>query len=155
LSKVEYLTGDATKPEKGGPKFIVHVCNNIGKWGAGFTESLDDTWDKPRKMYLLEHKFYGRLYMGDVQIVKVAKDTYVLNMICQQGVWYKGRKDIPLRYDELETCLSKIFRAAKVFNASVHMPRIGCGLAGGNWEKVSKLIDKCNKDTEVFVYDNV
>ena len=26
--------------------------------------------------------------------------------------------------------------------ASVHMPRIGCGLAGGKWERIEPLIER-------------
>lgn len=39
--------------------------------------------------------------------------------------------------------------------ASVHMPRIGCGEAGGDWEIVSELIDEslCKKGVTVTVYD--
>jgi len=39
--------------------------------------------------------------------------------------------------------------------ASVHLPRIGCGLAGGEWSKIEPLLEKhiCVKDVAVFVYD--
>jgi hypothetical protein len=38
----------------------------------------------------------------------------------------------------------------------VHLPRIGCGLAGGKWEKVEPLIEKTflTQEIPVFVYDN-
>jgi hypothetical protein len=40
-------------------------------------------------------------------------------------------------------------------NAAVHMPRIGCGLAGGTWDKIEPLIDEnlADKGVEVTVYD--
>ncbi|MFH2141814.1 MAG: hypothetical protein ABIJ97_05295 [Bacteroidota bacterium] len=40
-------------------------------------------------------------------------------------------------------------------NCSVHMPRIGCGLAGGKWAKIEPLIIKLLSgfDIQVFVYD--
>ena len=40
-------------------------------------------------------------------------------------------------------------------NASVHMPRIGCGLAGGKWEMIEPIILQrlSNNDVEVVVYD--
>jgi hypothetical protein len=39
-------------------------------------------------------------------------------------------------------------------NASVHLPRIGCGLAGGKWEKIEPLINKLliDQGLNVFVY---
>jgi hypothetical protein len=41
------------------------------------------------------------------------------------------------------------------FNASVHMPRIGCGLAGGTWEEVEPLVDAelLKRGFTVTVYD--
>jgi O-acetyl-ADP-ribose deacetylase (regulator of RNase III) len=44
---------------------------------------------------------------------------------------------------------------AKELNASVHMPRIGCGLAGGEWSKVEPIIIEtlCKNGVEVTVYD--
>lgn len=40
-------------------------------------------------------------------------------------------------------------------SASVHMPRIGCGLGGGNWEFVESLIVEylCDRGVPVTVYD--
>jgi hypothetical protein len=44
---------------------------------------------------------------------------------------------------------------ARELNASVHMPRIGCGLAGGKWEKIEPIIQKhlCDGGIDVTVYD--
>ncbi len=40
--------------------------------------------------------------------------------------------------------------------ASVHMPRIGCGLAGGRWPRVEPLIVErlVRRGIEVTVYDH-
>ena len=39
--------------------------------------------------------------------------------------------------------------------ASVHMPRIGCGLAGGKWEEIEPIItdELTSQGIEVSVYD--
>ena len=44
---------------------------------------------------------------------------------------------------------------ASELGASVHMPRIGCGLAGGKWENIEPLIlvQLSERDVEVWVYD--
>jgi len=33
---INYRHGDATAPKADGPVVIVHVCNDVGKWGKGF-----------------------------------------------------------------------------------------------------------------------
>jgi len=37
-------------------------------------------------------------------------------------------------------CLAKVALKAVALETSVHMPRIGCGLAGGKWEKIETII---------------
>lgn len=38
--------------------------------------------------------------------------------------------------------MRNIAAEAERLGASVHMPRIGCGLAGGKWEVVGKIIEE-------------
>jgi len=65
--------------------------------------------------------------------------------------WYTQ----PIRYEAVEDCLEKLVAKALELSASVHMPRIGCGLAGGKWERIEPLIVKtlCRRDVPVTVYD--
>ena len=60
-----------------------------------------------------------------------------------------------LRYSAEEKCLAKISLKAVALEASVHMPRIGCGLAGGKWEEIEPIITRqlSEKDITVYVYD--
>jgi hypothetical protein len=39
--------------------------------------------------------------------------------------------------------------------ATVHMPRIGCGLAGGRWEEVGAIVEEelASRGVAVTVYD--
>ncbi len=60
-------------------------------------------------------------------------------MLGQQGM-KTGSKGVPIRYDAVESCLRKLSTAAAELEASVHMPRIGTGLAGGKWSKIEPLI---------------
>ena len=51
--------------------------------------------------------------------------------------------------------LLEVAARAKSDSATVHMPRIGCGLAGGNWLEVERIIDETLGDQhlDVTVYD--
>ncbi|GAA2871155.1 hypothetical protein GCM10020220_070530 [Nonomuraea rubra] len=48
----------------------------------------------------------------------------------------------PIRYDALDRCLSTLGDEALNLHASVHMLRIGAGLAGGSWERIEPLVLK-------------
>jgi len=146
---LNFVKGDATRPQGDGPKLIVHVCNNIGAWGAGFVMAISRRWPEPEAAY---RGWYGvrdthpetRFGLGSIQHVKVEDDLYVVNMVAQHSI--RGRDTSshgpPLRYPALRQCLQKVVQLAQTQQASVHMPRIGCGLAGGMWEHVQDIIEE-------------
>ena len=75
-------------------------------------------------------------------------------MVGQHGM--KGSEQAPpIRYEAVEECLGKVAAKAQELGASVHMPRIGSGLAGGRWELIEPLIVKtlCQNNVPVTVYD--
>jgi O-acetyl-ADP-ribose deacetylase (regulator of RNase III) len=63
--------------------------------------------------------------------------------------------DITYRYDAVAGCLQKVAVRAAELKASVHMPRIGCGLAGGEWSRIEPFIKEhlCDPGVSVTVYD--
>lgn len=172
---IHYLKGDATAPQGEGPKIIAHICNDIGGWGAGFVVAISKRWPEPEEAYRAWAK--GRFKpkpgctiigaqtfeLGHVQFVTVAPQLAVANMIAQRGYGSRGTaphktddddsNEPPIRYEALALCLVAVSAAALRLGASVHMPRIGCGLAGGKWERVEPVIEKTLSGREVFVYD--
>jgi hypothetical protein len=58
-----------------------------------------------------------------------------------------------IRHETLSECLKELGFHAHHLRASIQMPRIGSGLAGGKWEKVQPLICDTIPGTEIFVYD--
>lgn len=157
---VTYVKGDATKPQGDGPKIIAHVCNDIGGWGAGFVLALNGLSLLPRSNYLRAYqnevveRGNSRLRLGAVFLVEVKKDLFVANMIGQREV-RSANNPIPLSYTALEKCLERLAADALTLGATVHMPRIGCGLAGGNWDVVESIINRTLtlRDVDVTVYD--
>ncbi len=75
-------------------------------------------------------------------------------MIGQRGM-KTGSKGPPVRYPAIEQSLKSVADKARELSASVHMPRIGCGLAGGKWDMIEPLIEQtlCVTEIEVYVYD--
>ena len=149
---IKYVKGDATEPIGDGVKIIVHVCNNIGGWGAGFVLALSKKWKQPEKLY----RSMKKRYLGDIQLVWVEKDIYVANMIAQEGTISHPTGPIlpPIRYVAVELALKAVAVYAKEYKASIHMPRIGCGLAGGKWSIIEAVIKSTvPDDIQVIVYD--
>ena len=70
--------------------------------------------------------------LGRVQFVQVEENLWVANLIGQHKINKDENGDAPIRYNAIEKGLEAVSDFAKTNNASVHMPRIGCGLAGEN-----------------------
>ena len=137
----------------GEPRIIVHVCNDVGAWGAGFTAALDKLSDLPRKTFLEDQE--GDI-LGCIAVATIDPTLFVVNMIAQSGVIGNSKYERPLRYSALHQCLTAVReRHANPLGASVHMPRIGCGLAGGEWKEVENFVRTtlCHHGIYVVVYD--
>jgi len=155
---IEYIIGDATNPVGAGAKIIVHVCNDIGAWGRGFVVAISRRWPEPERRYRAWHRGEETqpFALGEVQFVQVASDIWVANLI--------GQRDLrtisgvpPVRYDAIRQGLKQVALEARRLGASVHMPRIGCGLAGGDWKDVGKIVEEelADSGVPVTVYDLV
>lgn len=154
---IRYVVGDATAPDGEGNKIIVHVCNDIGGWGRGFVLALSARWDAPERAY--GRWFEGRegndFALGAVQLVPVETDLWVANLIGQRDIYPTADGTPPVRYDAIEQGLVGVAGEAVARRASVHMPRIGSGLAGGRWDEIEPLIERAlsTAGVAVTVYD--
>ena len=157
-TEISYVRGSATNPVGDGNKFIMHICNDIGHWGGGFTAAVSRRWFKPHIAYhhwRMLNDADEDMELGTIQIVKVESDIWVINLIGQHRTGGPNSIRPPIRYEAVRTGLLRVARAAANRNASVHMPRIGCGLAGGQWAQVEPLIHEAltNNGIAVTVYD--
>lgn len=152
--EINYLEGDALRPKIAGKKMIIHICNDIGGWGRGFVVALSKRWKKPEDEYRHWYDENKSFDLGKVQFVEVEDDIIVANMIAQHNIVRRGGLP-PIRYEALDKCLVLVGEKAQQENATIHMPRIGCGLAGGSWEEVERLIVKnlLTRNIGVYVYD--
>ena len=156
MRTLEVVKGDATSPQAKGPKVIAHVCNDLGGWGKGFVVAVSRRWREPERAYREWHRNRAKndFGLGSVQLVRVQPDVWVANMIGQHGM-RTGSGGPPVRYEAIGRCLEALAGHAEELGASVHMPRIGCGLAGGRWELIEPLVAEAllMRDIPTTVYD--
>lgn len=154
---IKYVTGDATLPQGSSLRYILQIVNDEGKYGAGFSGALSRRWPKVESEYRQWwRESYGHLKLGDIQIIQVLSDLVVINMVAQKGIVDKKTNPKPIKYDALKECLSKAGAEISKYNASVHIPRIGCGLAGSTWKEVEPFVEQelLKRGINVTVYDN-
>ncbi|MEV5458009.1 macro domain-containing protein [Streptomyces cellulosae] len=157
MDGITYVRGDATVPSVKGVKIIAHVCNDIGGWGKGFVLALSRRWPEPEAAYRAWHRDRAAndFGLGAVQLVQAERYVWVANMVGRRGV-RTGSKGVPVRYEAIDTALDRLAGPALELGASVHMPRIGCGLAGGTWSRVEPLVENrlVRRGIPVTVYDH-
>jgi O-acetyl-ADP-ribose deacetylase (regulator of RNase III) len=139
---IEYVIGDATNPHGSGPRIIVHVCTDVGGWGRGFVVALSRKWPEPERRYRAWHRGNEPIpfALGQVQFVPVAEQLWVANLIGQHDIRPRGGVP-PVRYGAIRDGLQRVASFAQEVGATVHMPRIGAGLAGGKWDEISPIIE--------------
>ncbi|MFF8841288.1 macro domain-containing protein [Streptomyces sp. NPDC015127] len=157
MSEIRYVRGDATAPQGKGVKLIGHVCNDIGGWGKGFVLALSRRWPEPEAAYRRWHRERAKndFDLGAAQFVQVGPYVWVANMVGQRGI-RTGSKGVPVRYEAIDSALAAVAGKALELGASVHLPRIGCGLAGGKWSRIEPLIAErlTARGIDVTVYDH-
>ena len=146
---INYVTGDATNPQGEGTKVIAHICNNRKGWGKGFVLAISKRWAEPERIYRTTP---GNLLLGVVQMVNVESGLYVANMIAQDG-YASYNRPLAVSYEALRECLVGVATQARILGATVHMPRMGCGLAGSSWDKIEPIVAAAFQTVHVFVYD--
>ena len=157
---IQYITGDATQPEGADIKLIVHICNNVGKWGKGFVLAISKRWPEPEKIFKESFKNKQNAALGCAQFVEVSDNLLVANVIGQDGIVLRNENRSatnlpPVRYEAIREGLEKVAVYAISHVASVHMPRIGTGLAGGKWELIEPIIKEklIERGISVTVYE--
>jgi len=156
MSGITFRKGDATAPVGEGTKIVCHICNDVGGWGKGFVVALSKRWPQPEAQYRAWYKSgeSAGFRLGAIQLVEVERTLLVANMVAQHGL-ASSTGTPPIRYDALRECLTTLAQHATSQVASVHMPRIGCGLAGGSWAEVEAIIQATlgAATVPVHVYD--
>lgn len=164
MRKYKEVKGDLIEMAKQG-KFhvIAHGCNCFCTMGAGIAPQMAKAFGCD--MYPKEN----RKHKGDINKLGTiegfphqenTKDFVgmfaVVNAYTQFGFGrnHAGGVDTPLDYEALTLCLRKINYNFE--GLDVGLPKIGCGLAGGDWKKVKKIIKEELKDCNVtiVIYEN-
>jgi hypothetical protein len=137
--QIKYITGDASQPHvpENETAIICHIVNNINRWGKGFVMALSARYPHLKPRY---HAIPDKS-LGKITIEQVGERLFVANLFAQNGIDWTNRE-----------CLTKVADYAKTIQGPVsfHMPRIGCGLAGGKWEIVEGIVKETLPSAVVY-----
>ena len=133
---MQVIKGNLLEIESG---IICHQVNCKGVMGAGLAKSLREKYPVCFTSY---HRYCkeGKFKLGMVQFCKVNPVLYICNMAGQDGYGTQSRQT---DYEALASCLTKLHAKSIELNLTPYLPyKLGCGLAGGDWNVVSKMIEQ-------------
>jgi hypothetical protein len=143
---------------------VPHLCNDVDSFGAGFTAAISEKYPQVKDNYHLLGPPFLKKNPGYTQFVNVSEDKkhnnklIFCNMIAQNGL-ISHNNPRPINYLSLCRAMLGVSRYAQEnFSAEnsvqIHAPKFGSGLAGGNWNFISCLIDDIWGKLPVFIYEN-
>lgn len=179
MGSFKEIQGDLIKLAQNGEfEVIAHGCNCHCVMGAGIAPQMAkafdvDTLPKENIRWKGDIRKLGNIDFRAVRLIHDSKDKdrflgtanqlfvesfeknekvlYTVNAYTQYnyGANHPDGDARPLDYDALKLCFKKINHIFK--GKHIGLPLIGCGLAGGNWDIVKKLMQGYLYDMDVTV----
>jgi O-acetyl-ADP-ribose deacetylase (regulator of RNase III) len=146
--QIEYIRGDLFSTSI---RTIVHGCNAQGVMGAGIGAVIREQYPEAYKLYKdiynsATDKHLSSLPLGAVYYSE-SRDKVILHAITQQ---FFGRdKQRYVSYDAVSDAMKRI---NSMSITEIAMPKIGAGLAGGDWTVISAIIESELKTVKPHVY---
>jgi len=114
---------------------MVHGCNCFHTMGAGIAKQIKQKYKKAYEADLNTIKG-DKNKLGSYSFVQLNDKQFIINAYTQ----YHFNGTNPLDYDALRKVFKMIDETFK--NKIIGIPKIGAGLAKGNWEIIEKIIDE-------------
>jgi O-acetyl-ADP-ribose deacetylase (regulator of RNase III) len=136
---------------------IVHGCNCFNNMGAGIAKQIKERYPsayvedcKTKKGD--KHKLGDYTYTTLVDdflpgYLQGSNQRYVINAYTQYD--YKGHK--PVDYEAIRKVFTLINRDFEGFKIGI--PKIGAGLAGGDWDKIKRIIDSVTPNLDITLVE--
>jgi O-acetyl-ADP-ribose deacetylase (regulator of RNase III) len=131
---------------------IAHGCNCHSTMGAGIAPQMARAFGCDRFIMERIGSDVNKLGNIDYQIINVNENELIVVNAYTQFNYGRNHADgdaKPLSYEALTLCMKKI----NVLFAGKHigLPKIGAGLAGGDWERIKFIIQRELQDCQVTV----
>lgn len=148
---ITYKVGDLLEVTDG---ILAHGCNMRGVMGSGVARQVKAKY--PGAFVAYEQDLKSGYRLGGVSFWGPGDpDTptrfLVGNCLTQENMGSDGRKYVS--YDAVDLSFQILNRIAERGGYTIHIPRIGAGLGGGDWGVVEAIINHRCKNINVIVWD--
>jgi O-acetyl-ADP-ribose deacetylase (regulator of RNase III) len=156
---LHYIKGDLLEVKNG---ILAHGVNCQGVMGSGVALGIRNKYPSVYEAYsrtALLGEYDPDCLLGTVQVVSTLPDgvydpkgdtVLVANIFTQNKYGKDGKRY--LDYEALYVGFEKLYKRSVLYDLPLCIPKIGCGLAGGDWGVVSVMIEKAYPK-DVYVYE--
>ncbi len=116
---------------------IVHGCNMQGVMNSGIAGQIKAIYPQVYNDYINQYK---TKQLGDIIITNITNELIIVSGLTQE--YYGRNKSIRyVDYKAIENVFIKVNQLAIDTKLPIKYPMIGCGLANGDWDIVSNIIN--------------
>ena len=134
--------------EQGEFDIIVHGCNCFHTFGAGIALAIKRRWPETHRTDVQETTYGDRGKLGTVSATTVSPKLTVVNAYTQFGYGSNGPN---VDYEAVAAAFRRIKGLYGNKGLRFGIPKIGAGLAGGDWDHIYKIIDEIMSVEDITV----
>lgn len=119
---------------------VIQQCNTHNTFGSGIARAIREMFPLAYAADTAAHSRKENV-LGNFSWAKVEPNRYIFNVYAQDAFGRDGK--VYTNYDALRTGLQKVkMHVIENFpdKPTIALPRIGCGLGGGDWKVVKEMI---------------
>lgn len=141
---IEYVKGDLLTTDI---RHIIHGCNAQGVMGSGVAKAIREKYPNAYRDYQETYNNKG-LDLGNI-VVSVQNDGKVIHNAITQKNYGRDKNTVYASYWAIAEVFSKIESWSI---KEIAMPKLGAGLANGDWNVISAIIENTLIKTKPYVY---
>jgi len=161
IENIRYCKGDILTVSKG---IVLHGCNSLGFMGKGLAKQVKLKYPQVFQDYskycysarchpdCLAYSDPGELILGKIIITPINSRLIFVSGITQLTIGNNPN----IRYADL-SAIQKVFSQVNTIAVNlgleVHMPKIGCGLGGLDWNEVSALLTLFSTGVKINIWE--
>lgn len=128
---------------------IAHGCNCFNTMGSGVAKTIRENFPEAYHTDLWTTKGDMRK-LGNYNYALFTDYSYPYLIVINAYTQFNyGADKVNLDYEALTLCLRKINHEFP--GKTIGLPKIGAGLAGGDWNRIKEIIQKELKDMDVTI----
>ncbi|KJS03614.1 MAG: phosphatase [Desulfobulbaceae bacterium BRH_c16a] len=138
---------------KGSFEVIVHGCNCFCTMAAGIAKVVQEEFPEAYAADLVTIKG-DRNKLGDFSFATVKRDDKEITIVNGYTQYQFHDQDVLVDYEAIRRLFAKI--KVQFSGKRIGYPKIGAGLGGGDWQKISAIIDEelAGEDHTLVLYSS-